>query len=183
MPDAFSITIRTRSEYTAEQWSASGRLNDAVYSPAVVANWPGRVIEWSRPTWHVLVWNVNETETLANASLQVRTGLSGDVPVTIGGIGGVMTHPQHRHQGYARAAIAAGLDFFRSLGTVDFGLLVCEPALVALYEHLGWQCVPGTLWVTQHGQRVPFTFNQALVYAVNRPFDLSGEIDLCGPPW
>ena len=183
MLTAYPMTIRTRAEYTEDQWTASGRLNAAVYSPEDVANWPGRAIEWSRLTWHALLWNADPTEALANACLQVRSGFCAGEPVTIAGIGGVMTHPQHRHQGLARVVIAASLDFFHSLGHVDFGLLVCEPQLIPLYGHLGWQKFPDTLWVTQRGERVPFTFNAPMVRPVCRSPDITGEIDLCGPPW
>lgn len=177
------ITIRPRADYSDDQWAASGRLNSAVYSPEDVANWPGRVIEWSRPTWHALLWNADQTEAMANACLQVRAGLLAGEPVTIGGIGGVMTHPQHRHQGHAPAVIKASLDYFHAMGNVDFGLLVCEKSLVALYEHLGWQYWPGRMWVLQRGERVPFTFNMPMIHPLNRVPELAGEIDLCGPPW
>ena len=51
-------------------------------------------------------------------------------------------------------------------GDVDFGLLVCEPALVPFYRRLGWTPHEGGLLVCQHGKVVPFTFNLPMTLPV-----------------
>jgi hypothetical protein len=78
---------------------------------------------------------------------------------------------------------SAGLDFFHGQGDVDFGLLVCEPALMPFYERLGWSSFPGDLLVTQRQATVPFTFNQPMTTPIRMHELLHGRIDLLGPPW
>jgi GNAT superfamily N-acetyltransferase len=177
------ITVRLRSELTDAERSALGTLNGAVYPPDAVANWPGRVIQWSRPQWSVMVWSDDDTQVLAHAGIVVRDGRLNDRDIKIGGIGGVMTHPEFRHQGYATTAIARCVQFFRDQGDIDIGLLVCESRLLPFYSHLGWQPFPGTMLTEQAGQSVPFVFNLPMTFPIRIADELTGTIDLLGPPW
>lgn len=163
--------------------SALRELGQAVYTPDAVANWPGRTIEWAPRQASVLVWDNSTGRAIAHAGCLVRDARCNNRDVKIGGIGGVMTHPEHRRKGYAAAAIEACLGFFRDRGDVDFALLVCDESLIPLYEHLGWTLFPGELVVLQRGERVPFTFNRPLTRTVRGACDPAGSIDLLGPPW
>jgi hypothetical protein len=103
--------------------------------------------------------------------------------VKVGGIGGVKAHPAFWGRGLAGFAIRRALDFFHEQGDVDFGLLVCEPALVPFYERLGWRGFPGDLFVTRKQAIVPFTFNLPMTTPIRLRESLAGKIDLLGPPW
>jgi hypothetical protein len=103
--------------------------------------------------------------------------------VRVGGIGGVKTHPAARGRGFATTAIQQALGFFHEQGDVDFGLLVCEPELVAFYERRGWRRFPGDLLVTQRQATVPFTLNRVMTSPIRLQETLTGAIDLLGPPW
>jgi hypothetical protein len=166
---------------TAEESASLAILNTAVYPPEVVANWPGNAIEWARTQWRVIGWD-HQGRAVSHVGVIIRDGMAGDAAAMIGGIGGVMTHPNARRQGWAAKCIAMAVEFF-SMESVDFALLVCEPELVPVYERIGWQLYPDRLLVTQHGKRCQFTFNLPMVKPICRPVPTSGAIDLLGPPW
>jgi hypothetical protein len=105
------------------------------------------------------------------------------VPVRIGGIGGVKTHPEARGRGYASMAIRAATAFFTDECGVTFALLVCLPPTVPYYERLGWQRFRGTLLVAQPGGTIPFTTNLPMVLPARDAAPLDGTINLCGYPW
>ena len=177
------ITLLSVGQMAEADRAALGELSSAVYPADVAATWPGRAIEWSPRQWSVIVWDDDSTRALAHAGLVIRHARYNERDVTIGGVGGAMTHPAFRGQGFATAALERCLDFFREKGDVDFGLLVCEPNLISFYERMGWRPFPGKMFVTQHGQRSRFTFDVPMTRAVARKDELSGEIDLLGPPW
>lgn len=177
------ISLTRYGEQSAREMDALGVLNSAVYPPDVVANWPGRTIEWSRRQWSVVVWNDDHTQALCHAGLVIRQGRYHGEHLRIGGIGGVMTHPAHRQQRLATAAIARCLEFFQEQADIDIGLLVCTPELMAFYARLGWQELIGDLVVQQQGHAERFTFNRTMTFPLRRQEPLSGTIDLLGPPW
>jgi hypothetical protein len=78
--------------------------------------------------------------------------------------------------------VAGAVELLRDQGA-DFALLVCEPALIAFYERLGWRAHPGDLLVRQFGEPVRFTFNLPMTYPFREGSVPSGAIDLMGPPW
>jgi GNAT superfamily N-acetyltransferase len=141
-----------------------------------------RAIEWAPHEWGVIGWGA-EGVALCYVGVLLREARWDGRAVKVGGIGGVKTHPASRGRGFAATALRRALDFFRSRGDVDFGLLVCEPALVPFYERLGWRRFPGDLLVTQRQATVPFTFNLPLTTPVRLQEPLGGRIDLLGPPW
>ena len=177
------ITLHQRTDEAADQFAALGVLNQSIWPPKESAAWPGRKYEWTPRQASVIVWNDDRSQALAHAGIMLRAGHWNERPVRIGGIGGVQTHPGHRHQGHARAAIARCVEFFREQGDIDIGLLVCVPELVPFYERLGWQPFLGTLRVMQFGNACDFTFLLPLTYPLRETSKLTGVIDLLGPPW
>jgi GNAT superfamily N-acetyltransferase len=174
-----SITLHAVDELTAPQKSARQHLSHSVYPPN--QPWAGSAIEWASGQWCAVCWN-NDQQALSSAGAVIRQALLNDAAVTIGGIGGVMTHPDARGQGLAASAIECLIDFFKD-HKVDFALLVCEPHLIPFYQRLGWQPFAGDLFVTQNKTRCRFTFNLSMVLPVSLPAPTEGTIDLLGPPW
>lgn len=162
-------------------WPVVEPLNALVYPPEVLASIVWREAEWSHADKRVLVY-LGE-RLIAAVGLYLRDGTHDGAGVRIGGIGGVMTHPEHRGRGFASAGMHRAEDFFAERGDVDFGLLVCEPKNIGFYARLGWRVFPGELVVEQHGRRGAFTVTMPMVRAVRRPAPSGGTIDLCGLPW
>lgn len=156
-------------------------LGAAVYPPEEAESWPGRTIRWASPQWGIMV--EDEGQLVSYAGLLVRDGAHDGAAATIGGVGGVKTHPHHRGLGLAATAMKAAHDFFVSETDVAFALLVCDEGLLPYYGHLGWQPFNGTLLTEQDEGRVEFTFNRVMVKHVHRSPPLRGVIDLSGPPW
>jgi aminoglycoside 2'-N-acetyltransferase I len=175
------IDVRRADELSAEEQTALRTLSAAVYPADAATAWPGRLIEWASPQWCVVWWDV-DGRALSHVGALVRDGSANGKAVQIGGIGGVKTRPQTRRRGLASKAIHRAIELFRSQG-VDFAFLVCEPALVPLYERIGWKPHRGGLLVRQHGQTVPFSFNLPMTYPVQNADVPDGVIDLMGPPW
>jgi aminoglycoside 2'-N-acetyltransferase I len=180
---AMKASVRSVAELTNGERAALHDLNAAVYPPEIAAAWPGRSIEWAARKWSVIVWDDVMSQAVAHAGIVVRQARWNDCAVKVGGVGGVMTHPQFRAKGYARTAVNRAINFFRERGDIDFGLLVCKPSLIPLYERFGWKAFPGDLLVEQHGKPIKFTFNLPMTCPLRLTEELSGTIDLLGPPW
>lgn len=157
-------------------------LSRAVFPPEVLAELPGRDLEWSPPEGRVFV-RAGGAGLVCVAGVIVRPALHDGRPVLIGGIGGVMTHPAHRRQGYAAHAVLRALELLRAQAGVAFGLLVCESELAGYYGRLGWRDFAGRLLVTQRGVPTEFVFNRVMVCGASDSAPAVGMIDLLGPPW
>lgn len=147
---------------------------------AVYPNLSPAAREWAPREWGVFVRV--EGLLVSYTGVVIRDGSVNETPATIGGIGGVATHPAHRGKGYAPLGMGRALDFM--LGrNVDFALLVCRDELVDYYSKLGWAHFTGQLLETQYGKPEVFTFNEVMVGALNMPAPTTGTIDLKGPAW
>lgn len=176
-----TIKLYRSADLSAAEAAALRVCSSAVYPPEVLANLPSRAIEWTPAQWRVLVWD-DDDRVLCHVGIVLRQGKTGDHPALIGGIGGVMTHPDARGQGHATHAIKRALAFIAEQ-RADFALLVCKPELVALYEKMGWRLYKEPLMVTQRGEQQTFTFNVPMVHSVHAGGPPQGTIDLAGPPW
>ncbi len=174
--------VRKVADLAAAEQSALRTLSLAVYPPATASAWPGRAIEWAAPQWSVVGWEADGV-ALCHVGVVLREARWNQRAVKVGGIGGVRTHPASRRRGFAGTAIQRALDFLHEQGDVDFGLLVCEPALISFYERLGWRRFLGDLLVTQRQATVPFTFNLPMTTPLRLRESLVGTIDLLGLPW
>ncbi|WP_405607056.1 GNAT family N-acetyltransferase [Streptomyces sp. NBC_00076] len=86
--------------------------------------------------------------------LVAHTGLL-RLPIVIGrfstevvGVGGVAVASDLRGNGFARLAMTAALQHARTMGP-QHGLLFCRPALVPLYQRLGWRVLDQDVQVRQ----------------------------------
>ena len=120
---------------------------------------------------------------VAYVGLVVRAGSLDGVPVTIGGVGSVKTHPRLEGRGYATAGLRRAAAVLTDEHGVAFSLLVCRDGLLPFYERLGWHAFPGRLLVEQPAGRVEFTLNRPMVLPGRGAAPAGGLIDLHGPPW
>ncbi|MFI9243907.1 GNAT family N-acetyltransferase [Streptomyces sp. NPDC053086] len=72
----------------------------------------------------------------------------GEVCTQVVGVGGVAVAPDLRGHGLARSVVSAAVDHARTMGP-QHGLLFCRPALVPLYQRLGWRPLEQDVHVEQ----------------------------------
>ena len=89
------------------------------------------------PQTRVVVVNDKVISTLRVWERRMRVGTS---LVTMGGIGGVCTHPNYRGVGYASALMRDTIDYLRTTGC-DLGVLF-SIIPEAFYRRLGWTTLP-----------------------------------------
>lgn len=175
------VTLDRVAHLSEPDRDAIRTLTTAVYPPAESADWPGRGREWSAHDWCVRV-HARDGALLSYVGLVVRDARHDGQARSVGGIGGVKTHPAARGRGHAARAVERAVAFLHERG-VAFAVLVCQPPLIVYYEHLGWRPFAGRLLVRQHGAVEEFTFNRVMTRSVTAVAPESGTIDLLGPPW
>lgn len=178
---SITISLKARDAFSDYDLESLRALKTAVYPPEEEGAWEGASREWAAPQWGVFVRD--EAGRLVSYTGVVRTdGTVDGNAVTIGGVGGIATHPEHRGHGYAPIGMGRALDYLTTRHT-QFALLVCRDELVDYYSRLGWVEFEGELIVTQFGKPEKFTFNRVMVGDLNEPAPRTGTIDLHGPPW
>jgi len=113
----------------------------------------------------------------------VREIISNGEAKTIGGVGGVMTHPARQGQGLASQAMKETARLFDDELNVSFALLFCRPHLVEFYKRLKWKPFQGQLFVDQPQGRIEFSANGPMVLDVKEQAPVNGALDLNGLPW
>src|SRR5512142_528161 len=156
------------------------QLRAAVYPPEVLATLPGTQFVWAPPQWSILVWD--QDELVSRVGLLTREVLSNGTTKLIGGVGGVMTHPERQGKGYASYAMREATKIFDSELNVAFALLFCRPHLVVFYERFQWKVFDGQVFVEQPQGKIEFSANGAMVLNVREKAPLNGILDLNGLP-
>jgi GNAT superfamily N-acetyltransferase len=176
------LDLKSVTDFSDGEHDALKALTAAVYPPEVLATRPGRAFHWAPTQWSVLVWTA-EGRLIAHVGIVTREGTLDGVPVKIGGIGSVKTHPQAQGQGYASAALRRAATALHDDHHVAFSLLVCQEHLLPFYGRLGWLPFPGHLVVEQPSGPIIFTVNRPMVLPGLQPAPRQGVIDLRGFPW
>ena len=99
-----TTVLRATAELGQQETDELTAMKEAVYpnlSPAAR--------EWAPREWGVFVRI--ESQLVSYTGIVIRDGSVDGTPATIGGIGGVATHPAHRGKGYASLGMARALDF------------------------------------------------------------------------
>lgn len=170
-----------RDAFSEHQSQALEQLWSAVYPPEVLATLPSRALTWAPPQWSVLVWDADEL--VARVGLLVREIDQDGVIKRIGGIGGVMTHPDRRGRGLAGIALREAATRFNTEFQVAYALLFCRDQLIPLYERYGWKLFRGEVCVEQPEGRIAFSEHNPMTVDIREPAPLQGTIDLRGLPW
>ncbi len=181
-PSAMRIDLKPVASLDDDERAALKALTAAVYPPEVVAVSPGRHLKWAPPEHSVLVL-APEGELVSHVGIVIRMGTLDGVPVKIGGIGSVKTHPRAQGRGYASAGLRRATTALHDDHRVTFSLLVCQEHLVPFYARLGWLPFVGRLLVEQSEGPTVFTINSPMVLPGLNAAPLEGTIDLKGWPW
>ena len=142
---------------------------------------PERDIEWAHAQWRIMIWE--DANLFCHAGVLLRDGEVNGHAARIGGIGGVMTHPDARHRGHAKAAMSHAAAMLKSELSAAFVLLVCRAEVRPLYAQLGWRVFPGKLLCEQRGDTVAYTLGAPMLLALHESGPSDGTINLLGQPW
>ena len=163
-------------------WEAAEKLLDLVWPDEVVATLAWRDVVWDNAERRIMVReDAPPHELVCHVGLFARQVLWNDTEATIGGIGGVGTHPARRKSGLASEAMKLAVACF-GREAKDFALLFCEPHNFAFYRNLGWHRFEGDVFVEQPQGRIRFEAMTPFVYHL-RLAPRDGTIDLRGLPW
>jgi aminoglycoside 2'-N-acetyltransferase I len=162
-------------------WPIAEPLLKTVWPADVVATLPWANTTFAHADLRVLV--EDEAQGLVcHIGLYRREATWEGRKVRIGGIGGVVTHPDFRRRGLASVALNAAVQTLKDERATDFALLFCEPHNIAFYTKRGWKPFIGEVYAEQPGGRVRFDVMSPLIFYLKRaPHE--GIIDLCGLPW
>ena len=132
----------------------------------------------SAMTWSVLA--KPDQRVVTHTGILYRVIRVGDVRVPVGGLSKVMTLPEARGRGYARAVVSSAAAFVGVWLWAPFAVVLCAPECAPFYQALGWRETNAPISCEQ----------QALLNRVAMVLPCQGEadwpggpIDLCGPPW
>ena len=135
------------------------------------------------PSGPAMTWSVlakPDQRVVAHTGILYRVIRVGDVWVPVGGLSNVMTLPEARGRGYARAVVSSAAAFVGVWLWAPFAVVLCAPECAAFYQALGWRETNAPISCEQQAllNRV------AMVLPCQGEADWpSGPIDLCGAPW
>jgi aminoglycoside 2'-N-acetyltransferase I len=156
-------------------------LSDAGCPSSAARDGRALPIRWAPQTIRALVWD--KSRLTCHVGALVRSAMIDGRPTPIGGIGGVVTAPDYRKRGHARAALGKMQQHLINDQRVSFLLLFCPAELCGFYERLGWRVFAGTAQVLQQDEVVAFTLNRAMVRSGTEAAPRGGTLDLRGAPW
>ena len=156
-------------------------LRAAVYPAEALATLIGKQVTWVSPQWSILVWDGDEL--VSRVGLVVREIVSNGETKLIGGIGGMLTHPERQEKGYASEAMREAARLFNEELKVAYALLFSGSRLIEFYKRLQWKPFEGQVFVEQLRGKIEFSANHAMVLDVKEQAPLNGSLDLNGLPW
>jgi GNAT superfamily N-acetyltransferase len=137
-------------------------------------------LEWRQTEHHVLVMK-DERNVSHVGLLKHSVRVSGRL-ISVGGMGGVLTHPKYRGSGFAKMAMEEALrQAVRELD-VQFGFLFCREAMLPWYEKQGWTPVEDTVWIEQGRGMIPSPL-PAMIRCLAVERWPAGEVWLGSLPW
>ena len=123
-----------------------------------------------------------DNQPVSHVAVLLHSILVADQPLRVGGIGGVVTIPHARGQGYAQALLDRVEQFLCRELLVDFGLLFCRDPLVPFYEQRGWQPIFNLVRIDQPAGPIEAPLH-VMVYPCQRNGFPAGTVVLNSLPW
>jgi len=171
-----SIVVKRSSELTAAEREELGTVGGLAFA----GQSGGEEYTWASSQWQVI--GSLEGKVVSSVGIVVRDALVDGLPVRLGGIGGVATHPEWQKRGLASQLMVRANAYMRDELKVDFGLLGCGEHRKHFYGSLGWQVVKGPLMVDQPSGKVELKAVTMVLPCLKQDWP-EGIIDLCGLPW
>lgn len=140
-------------------------------------------IQWRSKEWHVVVYL--DGEPVSHVGLLKHDITVAGQPVTVGGVGEVVTVPTAQRRGYAGQALAFAANVLDTELQVAFGLLFCATHMIPFYIPYGWQSVDSVVMFDQPGcsEKVVPPIIGIMVLPCRQSDWPAGPLDLCGLPW
>ena len=175
------IEFVSTDQLSETQKESLRQLRNAVYPTEVLATTISKQFFMASPQWSVLVWD--EGELVSRVGLLTREIVSNGETKTIGGICGVLTHPDSQSKGHASDAMREAARILNAEWKVSFALLFCASRLVEFYKRMDWKPFRGNIYVEHRKGKVQFTGNHPMVLDVRESAPVDGSLDLKGYPW
>ncbi|GAB4518667.1 MAG: GNAT family N-acetyltransferase [Anaerolineae bacterium] len=161
---------------TLDVWYQERILVDGAYS---------FVEDWDDPDYILIT--MDGAQWVSTIEIFYKTWLVNGQAMQIGGVGGVMTHPDYEKQGHSRRLMAQSLDVIRQQWQPAFAGLICKTALVPFYESQGWEKLDASLFF-RHPNGDMALFARHCVHPMIYRFEPEavwpeGDIDYGGLPW
>jgi aminoglycoside 2'-N-acetyltransferase I len=169
-----AIEVRLVNSYTAEdRLDLAGGQKD----PSQTSEYG---LQWRPTEKHVLVFAGGKA--VCHVGLVKHTVIVDAHPVSVVGIGGVLTRSECRGHGYGRVGMEAAESFAQREWGVQFLLLFCRPALEKWYGSAGWSRITQSVWIEQQEGSIlaPLV---TMVKALTQNIWPQGEVRLCSLPW
>ncbi|HEY8016423.1 MAG TPA: GNAT family N-acetyltransferase [Dongiaceae bacterium] len=181
MAPALRIVIRDDEGLTAADRQALAALSGAVHPPGSPPNPVTAGLEWADATLRAMGWQ--EGRMVCHVGALLRAAIMDGHALRVGGVGEVMTAPDARRRGHAKAALKAMCRHLIEVRQASFLMLFCAPALHGFYGRLGWRPFTGKLLIGQHGDSIAFPLDPPLAQDGREAMPATGVLDLRGPPW
>lgn len=109
-------------------------------------------LTWRTKDWHVVAYA--EGVPVSHAAVLRHDVLVDGHPVSVGGLGSVITVLESRNRGLAQLVVQEAVAFMAEELGADFGFLFCLPPLVRFYGRMGWQELTSSVLVDQPGGEI-----------------------------
>jgi aminoglycoside 2'-N-acetyltransferase I len=175
MPEDLEITIKAVEDLTPAERERTQEVDRLSFSGD---NGPGD-IEWSENQW--LVMGAVDDTIVSQICLLMREVDVGGQKITVGGVGGVATDPEHRQRGYAGKLLRASESFMRELD-LPFGVLVCGEERMHWYASHGWVKIDNKTIFQNSGIDRELDGIMMILPLKDQPWP-EGVLNLNGKPW
>jgi predicted acetyltransferase len=136
-------------------------------------------IEWGDSQW--LVMGFIDGSIVSQIGILKREVDVGGQKLSVGGVGGVATHPDHRRRGYAGQLLRASEQLLRELD-LQFGVLVCGEERMPYYASFGWQKIDNKTIFQNQGKDRELDGIMMILPLKDQPWP-GGLLNLNGKPW
>ena len=137
-------------------------------------------LTWRPQQQHLVSWEGEQPAS--HIGLVRETVYVGKEPITVGGLGGVITLPAFRGRGLAQSGLRKAEQFFAEEWKLQHALLFCFPLMRAFYVSLGWSVREQPVQV-QQPQGVIHMQTITMVKALGGAIWPEGTIEIHGCPW
>ncbi|MGH9900868.1 MAG: GNAT family N-acetyltransferase [Pyrinomonadaceae bacterium] len=137
-------------------------------------------LRWRPKDLHFLLYR--DGSAVSHVGLLRHVVRVGGEPVTVGGVGGVVTIPAAQGKGFARGLLGRAVDFFGREWGADAGLLFCLGRMVPFYESMGWNVVDPPVLIEQPAGKVASPLPVMALPCGGRGWP-NGQVELDSLPW